>query len=87
MQAEVDNRPFTYTGLDPNLALQAAIFAQRKSEYNYKLENYRQKADSLSAHDRARQLGCRRLPRPAGRRDQPGKDAQRTGAAAASAAS
>ncbi len=49
MQAEVENRPFTYAGSDPHLALQAAIFAQRQSEYNYKLEGYRQKADSLSA--------------------------------------
>jgi HlyD family secretion protein len=49
LQAEMDNRPFTYTGSDPHLALEAAIYAQRMSEYNYKLENYRQKADSLSA--------------------------------------
>ena len=47
LQAEADGRPFTYTGLDPNLALQAAIFAQRQSEYNYKLENYRQKINGL----------------------------------------
>ena len=33
MQAEVDDKPFTYSGLDPNLALQAAIYAQRKAEY------------------------------------------------------
>jgi HlyD family secretion protein len=49
LQAEMDNRPFLYTGLDPNLSLQAAIFAQRQSEYDYKLENYQQKADSLTA--------------------------------------
>jgi hemolysin D len=49
MQAEMENRPFNYTGSDPHLALEAAIFAQRLSEYNFKLENYRQKADSLSA--------------------------------------
>jgi hemolysin D len=49
MQAEIDNRPFNYAGSDPHLALEAAIYAQRMSEYNYKLENYRQKADSLSA--------------------------------------
>ena len=36
-------------GSDPHLALEAAIYAQRKSEYNFKMENYRQKADSLSA--------------------------------------
>jgi HlyD family secretion protein len=49
MQAEIDNRPFNYTGSDPHLALEAAIYAQRMSEYNFKLEGYRQKADSLSA--------------------------------------
>ena len=49
MQAEMDNRPFTYSGLDPNMALQAAIYGQRQAEYNFKLENYAQKADSLSA--------------------------------------
>ena len=31
----------------PNLALQAAIFAQRQAEYNYKIENYTQKINSL----------------------------------------
>jgi HlyD family secretion protein len=49
MQAEAEGRPFTYSGLDPNLSLQAAIFAQRKAEFDYKLENYKQKADSLVA--------------------------------------
>lgn len=49
MQAEMENRPFTYTGLDPNMAFQASIYGQRQAEFNYKLENYRQKADSLSA--------------------------------------
>ncbi len=49
MQAELDNRPFTYTGMDPNLTFQAAVYAQRQSEFNFKMENYRQKADSLSA--------------------------------------
>jgi len=49
LQAEMENRPFSYTGLDANLALQAAIYAQRKAEFDFRLENYRQKADSLSA--------------------------------------
>jgi hemolysin D len=49
MQAEVDNRPFSYSGSDPNLALQAAIYGQRQSQYNFTLENYAQKAASLSA--------------------------------------
>jgi len=49
MQAEIENRPFTYTGLDSNMAFQASIYAQRQSEFNFKLENYKQKADSLTA--------------------------------------
>jgi HlyD family secretion protein len=49
MQAEMENRPFTYSGLDPNMMFQASIYAQRQSQYNYKLENYRQKFDSLAA--------------------------------------
>ena len=49
LSAEMENRPFAYAGLDPNLALQAAIFAQRQSEYNLKLEGYRQKIDSMGA--------------------------------------
>ena len=35
------------TGLDPNLALQAAIYGQRKAEFNFKLENYTQKINGL----------------------------------------
>ena len=47
MQAEADGQPFTYSGLDPDLSLQAAIFAQRQAEYNFKLENYAQKINGL----------------------------------------
>jgi hemolysin D len=47
LQAEADGQPFTYSGVDPNLALQAAIFGQRQSEYNFKLENYTQKINGL----------------------------------------
>ncbi len=50
MQAEVDNKPFSYSGLDPDLSLQAAIYAQRQSEYHYRLQNYKEKADSLIAN-------------------------------------
>ena len=49
MQAEVENRPFSYSGLDPNMSLQAAIYGQRQAEFNFKLENYQQKGDSLQA--------------------------------------
>jgi len=47
MHAEADGQPFTYSGLDPNLSLQAAIFAQRQAEYNFKLENYAQKINGM----------------------------------------
>jgi hemolysin D len=47
MQAEADGKPFTYSGIDPNLALQAAIFGQRQAEYAYKLENYTQKINGI----------------------------------------
>ncbi len=47
LQAEASGVPFTYTGLDPNLSLQAAIFAQHQAEYNYKIENYIQKVNGL----------------------------------------
>ena len=49
MQAEIENRPFTYNGLEPNMAFQASIYGQRQAEFNFKLENYRQKIDSLTA--------------------------------------
>lgn len=48
-QAEVEGRPFTYTGTDPNLSLQAAIFAERQSERTFKLETYQQKINGLAA--------------------------------------
>lgn len=48
-QAEAAGQPFSYAGTDPQLALQAAIFAQRRSEYEYKLQNYKEKIDSLLA--------------------------------------
>jgi len=49
MQSEMENRPFTYDGVDPNLVFQSAVYAQRQSEFNFKMENYRQKIDSLGA--------------------------------------
>jgi HlyD family secretion protein len=48
-QAEVEGRPFTYTGTDPNLSLQAAIFAERQSERTFKLETYQQKINGLAS--------------------------------------
>ena len=49
MEAEMQNRPFEYSGAEPAMALQAATYAQRQAEFNFKLENYQQKLDSLSA--------------------------------------
>lgn len=47
LRAESEGRPFTYAGADPNLSLQAAIFAQRQSERSYKLETYQQRLNGL----------------------------------------
>lgn len=47
LQAEAEDKAFAYTGLDPAMSLQAAIFAQRQAERSFKLENYAQKARGL----------------------------------------
>lgn len=49
MQAEVNHKPFTYTGIDRDMALQAAIYAQRRSQYEFTMENYKQQIDGLVA--------------------------------------
>jgi membrane fusion protein, hemolysin D len=49
LQAEAEQHPFTYAGRDPNLSLQAAIYAQRQSEHGFKLETYRQRITGLQA--------------------------------------
>jgi HlyD family secretion protein len=49
LQAEAEGKPFVYTGLDPTLSLQAAIYAQRASERTFRLENYQQKISGLIA--------------------------------------
>ena len=49
LQAEHDHKPFDYTGLDRDLALQAAIYAQRHSQYDYQIEEYDQKMSSEQA--------------------------------------
>src|SRR5208282_1964233 len=48
LQAEMDGRPFLSDGSQAG-QLQAMLFAQRHAELTYKLENYRQKIDSLRA--------------------------------------
>ena len=47
LRAEAEEQPFVYSGIDPNLALQAAIFGQRQAEYTFKLENYTQKINGI----------------------------------------
>ena len=49
LQAEAGERVFTYTGADPNLLLQAAIFAERQSERKFTLETYAQRISGLRA--------------------------------------
>lgn len=49
LKAEAEGHPFISTGLDPNLTLQAAIYAQRQSERNFKLETYQQRINGLQA--------------------------------------
>jgi hemolysin D len=49
MQAEVEQRSFQYSGVDPPMLLQAAIYAQREAERRSKLESYRQKIDALAS--------------------------------------
>lgn len=49
LQAEAEGKPFSYTGLDPALSLQAAIFAQRQAERDFRLENYKQKISGLAS--------------------------------------
>jgi hemolysin D len=49
IQAELENRPFTYSGTDPNMAFQVSVYNQRQAEFSAKMENYRQKGESLRA--------------------------------------
>jgi HlyD family secretion protein len=47
LQAEIAGTPFTYAGADPDLSLQAAIYAQRQAEKKFKTETYTQKINGL----------------------------------------
>ena len=49
MRAEVEERSFQYSGVDPPMLLQAAIYTQRASERRSKLEFYHQKIDALAS--------------------------------------
>ena len=49
MEAEATGRPLTSAGPDPNLLLQASIYAQRQSERDFKRETYQQRINGLQA--------------------------------------
>jgi hemolysin D len=49
LQAEAESKPFVYSGLDPDLALQGAIYAHRKAEFTAKVEGYARHFDELAA--------------------------------------
>jgi hemolysin D len=49
LRAEAEGRAFTYSGSDPNLLLQASIFAQRQAERSFKRETYQQRLYGLKS--------------------------------------
>jgi hemolysin D len=49
LQAEAEGKPFIYSGHDPNWQLQASIYAQRKAEFDSKIDNYEHQLDERSA--------------------------------------
>jgi HlyD family secretion protein len=49
LQAEAGGKPFAYSGLDPDLSMQAAIYAHRKAEFTAKVEGYARQFDELAA--------------------------------------
>ncbi|WP_024506402.1 HlyD family type I secretion periplasmic adaptor subunit [Bradyrhizobium sp. ARR65] len=49
MRAEATGHPFTSEGPDPDLSLQASIYAQRQSERDFKRETYQQRISGLQA--------------------------------------
>jgi hemolysin D len=49
LQAEAADKPFAYTGIDPNWLLQAAIYAHRIAEFDSKMDSFRHKADELAS--------------------------------------
>jgi hemolysin D len=49
LQAEAEGKEFTYKGLDPNWALQAAMYGHRKAQFDAKVDNYGHRIDELAA--------------------------------------
>jgi HlyD family secretion protein len=49
LKAEAENAPFVYKGVDPDWALQAAIYGHRQAEFESKISNYAHRLDELTA--------------------------------------
>ncbi len=49
LRAEAEDKPFAYTGSDPDWLLQAAIYGHRKAEFDAKVESYDRRIEELSA--------------------------------------
>src|SRR5262249_33349791 len=49
VQAETQDKPFSYTGSDPNWSLQAAIYGHRKAQFDAKVDNYAHRINELSS--------------------------------------
>lgn len=49
LKAEAAGQPFVYSGEDPTMLLQVALYDQRQAEWISRLDNYAQKIDSLTA--------------------------------------
>ena len=65
LQAEVDGKPFDYSGLDPSWTLQASIFERRKAVYDAKMENFDRQRDELTSVISRVAIRRRRLSRAA----------------------
>ena len=49
LKAEAEDKPFVYSGIDPNWMLQAAIYGHRKAEFESKISNYAHRLDELTS--------------------------------------
>jgi len=48
LEAEAEGKPFAYAGEDPDQLLQAAIYAHRRAEFEFKVETYQHRIDELT---------------------------------------
>jgi hemolysin D len=49
LRGEAENKPFTYSGIEPDWLLQLAIYGHRRAEFKSKVDNYAHRLDELSA--------------------------------------